>query len=169
MLKRRYQNFLTVEGQAIIEIILSLAIMAIFISGLPGLLIGSYQSLTRGSQTLRAQMIAQEGIEAVRSIRDRAWAELRFSRSAIAIDNNRWVLTGEGTTEQLGDFTRLIDFFPVFRDSGNNIVPAVDSEATMDADSKEVKVTVSWEIFPGQDREVVFDTLLINRDYGEEE
>ncbi len=145
-----------------LEIVVALGIFVIIIAALTSLVLGSFTSLERGSQFIRAEGLAQEGVGAIRSIKDRAWNELVYNRSAVATSSYRWGLVGEGTTEQIGSFSRTIDFSPVYRDSNGNIVPATSSGAYLDVLSKQVVVNISWEIREGASSTVAWTTYLTN-------
>jgi type II secretory pathway pseudopilin PulG len=148
------------KGQAVVEIVVALAIFALLASSLAVLLLGGFALLERGRQITQAGALAREGIEAVRSVRDRNYDELSYSRSAVTISGNQWVFIGEGTTETIGDFVRRIDLFPVYRDVGGNIVVAGDPGAEEDASSTRVTVNVSWETGSGVDTSISRTTYL---------
>ena len=137
------------RGQSLVEIVIALGIFAVIASSSVSLVLSGLVSLERGRQLTRASALAREGLEAVRVIRDRDWNELSYSRSAVAVSGNRWVFSGEGTTEQIGEFERTIDFFPVYRDSSGNIADPGFPGARQDASSTRVAVSVNWEIRPG--------------------
>jgi len=63
------------KGQSLLEVIIALAIFALISSALVSLSLGGFVGLEQGGEHMQAQALAQEGIEAVRSIRDRAWNE----------------------------------------------------------------------------------------------
>ena len=143
MLKKNI-NILNKSGQSMVEIVIALAIFAILAAAFSGLLLVSYNSLLRSGQTVRAEGLISEAIAALQSIRNRAYNELVFSRSAVGLSNNQWQLAGEGTTEQIEGFTRLIDFSLVYRDLGGNIVSSTTSGAGLDVFSREVSIVINW-------------------------
>ena len=98
----------------------------------------------------------------MRSIRDRDWQELIYERSAVAIAGSQWIFSGEGTTEEIDNFTRIIDFTAVYRDTQGSQVSDSHPDATLDPDSKLVAVTISWAIRPGTDKALVYTTEVIN-------
>ncbi len=162
MFKKIYRIKLLCGGQSILEIVVALGIFVIIIAALTSLVLGSFTLLERSSQLTRAEGLVQEGVEAVRSIQDRAWNELIYSRSAVATSSNQWGLAGEGTTEQVGSFSRTIDFLSVYRDSNGNIVSATSSGAYLDVLSKQVVVNISWEIREGASSTLARTTYFTN-------
>jgi hypothetical protein len=136
-------------GQSILEIVIALGVFLVFASAMISVIIGGFSLNERDGQYLVADNLAQEGVEAVRSIRNRSWLELNYNRSAVEINTGQWRLSGEDTTEQIGNFTRIIDFSPVYRDVGGNIVEPTDPGATLDANSKLVLVTIGWQTREG--------------------
>jgi type II secretory pathway pseudopilin PulG len=157
-----FKRILPCHGQSMVEIVVALAIFVLIIASLTSLILGSFSSLERGKQLTQAQTLAQEGIEAVRAIRDRAWNELIYNRSAVAVAGNQWVFVGEGTTEQIGEFTRLIDFLPIYRDEDGNMISSTTSDSYLDVLSKEIIVRISWEIRDGVDNTIEQTTYLTN-------
>ena len=108
----------------------------------------------------QAMALAQEGIEAVRSIKDGAWNELQYNQSKIELTSNQWILSGDGTTEQIGDYLRVISFSDACRDVSNNIVNCPGTYT--DIYSKKVLVVVSWPIRGGVNASVQQIAYLTN-------
>jgi type II secretory pathway pseudopilin PulG len=150
------------EGQSLIEVLLALAIFALVAASLISLVVGGFVALEQGGEQTQAEALAQEGVEAVRSIRDRAWNENVFDTSSVVINVSQWEFLGEGTTETIDQFTRVIDFFDVCRDASNEIVtcPGLYN----DVHSKQAVVTVTWEIRPGVSNTVRKEAYITNWD-----
>ena len=127
------------------------------------LIIGSFSLLERDTQLIKAQALAQEGIEAVVAIKNRDWNELNYNRSAVAVVDNHWVFSGEGTTGQIEKFTRTIDFMPIYRNNNGDIVLSSNSEAYQDASSTQAIVNISWDIGKEIDSNLERTVYLINR------
>ncbi len=143
MLKKN-NNILNKSGQSMVEIVIALAIFAILAAGFSALFLVSFNSLLRSQQTIRAEGLISEAVAALQSIRNRAYNELIFSRSAISLSGKQWQLVGESTTEQIDRFTRLIDFFLVYRDSSGEIVASTTPGARLDVQSREVSIIINW-------------------------
>ncbi len=140
----RNLKFFNQRGQSLLEIIIALAIFALIGSFMAPFIVGSFVGLERGGEQTQAEALAQEGIEAVRSIRDGAWNEIFYNQSAVIIANSgQWIFDGEGTTEQIGQFTRTITFDDVCRNISDEIVPCPGNYT--DAHSKKTTVVVNWE------------------------
>jgi len=131
------------KGFSIVEIVLSVALFGLLVTAL----MGSFSYGQEGSQTggdrARATALAQEGIQAMQSIRDEVWNEFTYMQSGVQISGGEWDFLGEGTTETIGDFTRTITFANVCRD-GSDVIATCPSTYT-DPHSKQVTVTVSWQ------------------------
>jgi len=134
-------------GQSILEVIVAMAIFSLIGAAMVTMVLGGFAGLEQGGEHTQAEALAQEGIEAVRSIRDGAWNENIYSTSSVATSSGQWVFSGEGTTETIGQFTRTISFNDVCRDSSNDITTCPGSYT--DVQSKEVVVSVDWEIRSG--------------------
>ncbi len=146
---KKWRDKLPCQGQSMVEIVIALAFFVLIIASLTSLILGSFSFLERGEQFTKAQALVQEGIEAVRAIRDRAWNDLVYNRSAVAAAGNQWILAGEGTTEQIGKFTRYIDFLPIYRGKDGNIVSSTTPDSYLDVLSREIIAGISWEIRDG--------------------
>ncbi len=98
---------------SLIEVILSVALFAL-VSGLfIFLIIESYKINERAQDLTLATFLAEEGIEAVRSIRDADFNKLVSSPRSycLAIENNQWVLKrilDRDCIEKIGKFSRQI-------------------------------------------------------------
>lgn len=145
--KKKY--WLQKKGQSLIEIIIALAIFALIGAAMVALVVGSFQALEKGGEQFQAAVLAQEGIEAVRSIRDRGWNELSYQQSGITINSGRWEFLGEGTSEVIGRYQRTITFVDIYRDANYNIVLSTNPGAVLDLNSQEVRVEVQWTPQPG--------------------
>lgn len=132
------------QGQSLMEIVIAMAIFALIAASLTSLILGSLSLSGEGGLITEADMLAQEGIEAVKAIKNRAWNELVYEESALAQANGEWVFAGEGTSEQIGRFSRVIRFYPVYRDSAGALAASDSADARLDIESRDVEVAVSW-------------------------
>jgi type II secretory pathway pseudopilin PulG len=137
------------QGQSIVEVVIAMTILSIIMAAISSLALSGHYLLIRSSQFIQAQALANEGLEAIRAIRQQGWNNLAYNQSAVAASGGEWVLAGEGTSENIGLYTRTIKLLPIYRDSTNRIASSTDPGAVLDPDSREVQVAVSWEIRPG--------------------
>lgn len=95
-------------------------------------------------KSFQASFLAEEGIEAVKFMRDSSWSG--FLATTTPGLSYTLVWTGEdwrATTTPamiLGQFDRRVVFAGVYRDASGNISEA----GTLDPDTRKVTVTVSW-------------------------
>lgn len=138
------------RGQGLLEVILAMAIFGLLAAALGTMVVGGFRGVERGGEETEAEAFAQEAIEAVRAIRDRAWNENFYSQSAVLASGGEWVFTGE-PTETIGQFTRAITFVNVCRDQGTfDIAPVCGvSNVYTDPHTKQVTVEVSWQTQTG--------------------
>src|SRR3989338_1570665 len=129
-------------GQGLLEAVLAMALFGFIALALISLALGGFGGILQGGDQTRAEFLAQEGLEAVRAIRDRAWNENIYAKSAVADGLASWAFSGEGTEDVIGKFTRIISFESVCRDSGDEI--AVCPGAYTDVHSKKIIVEVEW-------------------------
>lgn len=140
---------------SLIEILLAVAIFAVVASFFIFLIIESYKINERARDVALATILAEEGMEATRSIRDIDFSELvRQSQSyCLAIENNRWVLKVQRDRRN-----RIIDCFePV-----GKFFRRVYISSTGNDNSRKITVVVSWQPVSGTRREVRFFSRLAN-------
>lgn len=137
------------NGQSLVEILIALglfvaAISAVAILTFSGLLTGG-----RASQDDRAGFLASEGVEAVRSLRDRDWELLLQAENGYThgVSNATgawaWVQPMAPNTSDTfdgGKYVRTIEVTGVNRDAGGNIA----ATGSNDPDTKMVTVRVRW-------------------------
>jgi len=144
------------KGQTLFEIVIALAIFSMVASILVSVSLGGFTALTQGGDQTKASALAEEGIEALRSIRDGAWNELRpaggsqtaIVTGAISISGNQWIFTAGALAEILGKYTRTITLEAVCRDPQTRIITVCPVGAP-DPHTERATVTVSWETRPG--------------------
>lgn len=138
-LKNKFKKFS--RGFSLVELIVALGIFGIVASGVLYVVINSYRNYYGVGDRQVVVRFAQEGMEAVKSIRDNSWQ----SFVAAADDNNHGVVKTNGlwqfsgTSNTLGALTRTIVINAVSRDAGGNI----DNGVNYDPNTKKVTVTVS--------------------------
>ncbi|MDF1497350.1 MAG: beta-propeller domain-containing protein [Patescibacteria group bacterium] len=105
MKKNKKYQLKKLIGQSLIEVILAVALLAIFASSLSVYLNNQLAYMTRGQNALEAIYLAQEGLEASRSIRDMGWEYLATGTHGL-VYSGEWNFAG--TEEGVGKFTRKI-------------------------------------------------------------
>jgi hypothetical protein len=130
------------RGSSLLEVIIAIALFGFICSALVSMSLGGFTSLYQGGEYVEAEAFAQEGIEAVRTIRDSAWNKLTYTTSAVTSTGNVWQFVGENSTSTLGKYSRTISFASVCRDGTNTIVACPGSYT--DLNTKQALVTVSW-------------------------
>lgn len=129
------------RGFSVVEVLLAVALFGLLVTGLVGTYIYGEQAAASGGERARATFLADEGLQAVRNIRDYAWNTLMFTQTGLNA-GTYWGFLGEGTSDTVDEFTRTITFSPVCRDSGGDI--ATCPAARTDANTKQVTSAVSW-------------------------
>lgn len=141
-----------------IELIIVTAIITTALTGFLQAGILATRLLHSEKESLEATMLAQEGMEAVRSVRDESWtnniAPLANGTTYYPIViNSKWTLSASNPGLINGLYTRHVTFDQVTRDSDDNIAPS----GTVDANTKKVSVIVN-----GGSQQVQIDAYLTN-------
>lgn len=113
-----------------IEIILAGSIMTLTMVSLLGLLFYSQDSIKRENLSSKASSVANEGMEAVSSIRDRAFSELTEGLHGLSFIDGQWEFLGQ--SDDTGNFSRTV------------------TVSTVSENIKKVAVAVNWLRGPGR-------------------
>lgn len=130
------------QGFSLLEVLLSIALFSLITVAFIGAILSSQQSTLTTGKRARAVFFAEEGLEAVRNIRDASFSNLTDGTFGVTTSSNTWVLSGEST--QVDGFTRSV------------------SIATIDSKSKYVTSTVLWQQDARRMGSISFVTLLSN-------
>lgn len=147
-------NFFTNKGFSIIEVIIACTIISVSILALISTATKGVELSNRALKQSEAITLLEEGVEAVKSIRDNDWNSI----SSLSLDTdyylffdttaNIWTLNNSLDTPNGfvpiypidGNFNRTVKLSLVNRDSNDDIA----SMGTLDDRTKKVTVTVSW-------------------------
>lgn len=137
--KFKYQ--LSQKGQSLIELLMTIGLMALFLPALITVAVSSRESRAQEGQRLTAALLLKESNEAVRSVREKGWNAFSVNGTYHpAISGSAWSLVG-GSESISGGFTRSVVISDVQRNSSGAIVT---SGGTVDNSTKKVVSTISW-------------------------
>jgi len=134
------------KGVGMLEIVIAVAIISAAFFSVLQVSAFTLKVMQARNDKAKALAYAQEGIEAVRNIRDGGWTAnisgLTFGATYyLTTSGSQWVLTGTNPGVLGGKFTRTVVLANVSRDINDNIVT---SGGTDDPKTKKVTATVSW-------------------------
>jgi Tfp pilus assembly protein PilV len=133
-------------GFSLVEVLVACAIISLTIISLMSAAAKGIELSYRAVKQVQASMLIEEGVEAVKSIRDNSWDTISALDLDIEyylsfdINTNTWSLSIDPTAPIDDVFTRKVVFSSVDRDENDDIV----SSGTLDEKTKKVNVTVSW-------------------------
>lgn len=116
-------------GFSSVEVLLAATIFGMLVTALIGAFVYGQASSADGGDQIRANMLAEEGVEAVRNIRDAAYTNLSDGTYGLVQSGGAWTLSG--TSDTTGIFTRQV------------------SIAGVDGVRKSITATVSWPTMSG--------------------
>ncbi|MFH1078341.1 MAG: hypothetical protein V1745_03640 [Patescibacteria group bacterium] len=136
------------SGLSLVEVLLAIAIFVVGVSTFGAMILNAATSERLASERQKARFLAEEGVEAVRSIRDASFDVLGTGTYGLAVTGTVWGLSG--TSDVSEGYTRSVQL-----DCGTMDYCAVTS-------------TVLWEFAPGLTQRVVLSTMLTNwrREFG---
>lgn len=114
------------DGQSLVEVLIALSIFVVGIATIGFLVLDANVSSRQGVERTQAILLAKEGLEAARSIRDASFSNLTAGSHGIALSGNKWIFSATSSDTQ-DQFTRSI----TIEDLG--------------AKEKKVTANVSWQ------------------------
>lgn len=147
---RKSKNKITIqfeEGFGVVEIIVAISIISIALFAISEVSVIYLKQNILNKKTLKASYLAEEALEAVRSVRDQGWSANIASLSMGStyypvISSNKWTLTATNPGFIDSIYARTVVVDNASRDANDNIVT---SGGTNDPDTKKVTATISWE------------------------
>ena len=137
-------------GQSVLEILLSAGLFVLAISGAAALIIDAEVANRSAQERTLAVFLAEEGIEAARSIRDNDWLSLTESAEGhgIAVAGGSWTFDDSAPSKDVSSYLRA--------GQRKVIVEAID------AGRKKGLCEVDWEISPARTQTIALATYLTN-------
>lgn len=139
-------NFKKNNGFSLVEVLIACSIIALTSLSLMQATAKGVELSNRALRQVEATQLIEEGVEAVKTIRDTDWnviSNLNLDTNYYLVfdtNTNTWSLSLISVVPIDNIFTRTIVFSRVDRDSNDNI----SSSGTLDTGSKKVNITVSW-------------------------
>lgn len=137
------------KGFGLLEIVIASAIVSVSIFSLSAVSVLGSRLQSASLEKIRANFLAEEGLEAMRFLRDKGWDANISSLSAgvnyylnFSTSTSWWSVSSAAQPYIDSLFDRKITVESVSRDSGDNIVL---SGGTVDPDTKKINVSVSWQ------------------------
>lgn len=131
------------QGASLVEILLAVAVFGLLVTAITGAVVYGQQSTALGAQRSQAAHIAAEGGEAVRAIRDENFSALAPGSYGLAVSANKWTLVATP-------------------DVVNSIFTRTVTIASIDAVTRSVTITVTWQQNPQRTGTVSIATWLTN-------
>lgn len=112
------------RGFSPVEVLLAATVFGFLVTALIGAIVYGRSSTANAGDRTRAIQLAEEGVEAVRNIRDASFANLTDGTYGLSQSGNQWILSGSSDT--VGIYNRQITI------------------SSVDGARKTITVTVSW-------------------------
>lgn len=143
------------KGFTLIEVFVAMTIFAIAAIAVMNISLDTIDRDARRDFDTEAYLYAQEGLEAVRNMRDRSFFNLSDGDHGLSLTSNGWVFIA--APERIDDFyERTITIESVYRDENGNIAET----GTFDAETKKVTASVTWTWRNITERSVSLETYL---------
>jgi len=153
------------NGFGLIEVIVAMGIFVIIAVTGATTVVHTLAVNRLGDEETEAYLFAQEGIEAVRSIKNQGWLTPFLgtncaSGCGLSSGGGSWAFSGSNNTLSAGggrNYTRTVTVEQAQRDGSGNIV---DSGGTADMDLYKVTSTVNWDFTTARNNTVSLITYL---------
>jgi Tfp pilus assembly protein PilV len=141
-MKKVLSNTKRVRGFLLVEMVLAGSLFILFLTAFTGVFYYGLQSSSSAGDRSRAVMFAEEGQEAVRSMKNTNFSSLADGTYGLMYSNNMWNLVPTG--DVLGVYTRQV------------------TVTTLDPNRKNVTVTISWQQTPTRLGSISTQAVLTN-------
>lgn len=128
------------KGQSLVEVLIALGVFVLGIATIGFLVLDANVSTRQGVERTQATLLAKEGLEAARSIRDADFDNLTAGPHGIVLSGNKWIFSG--TSDIQDQFTRAITI------------------SDIDIDTKKVDSTISWQFTQARQNSVTLTDYL---------
>ena len=145
LMPKKLKSYKLQAGFSLVEVILASAVFILLVTALVGAYLYGEQATALAGNRAQAVLLAQEGLEAVRNIRDSAFTSVADGAYGLSTAGNVWSLAGASDTS--GIFTRQI------------IISSVDPD---NPDRRSVTANVSWQQNPQRNGLVSLTTRLMD-------
>lgn len=142
------------KGFSLIEVLIASAIISLCLFALVSAASEGYRLSKNTLRQNQANMLLEEGAEAVKSIRDIAWTNISSLTMGATYyltfdtNSNTWTLGNSPISPIDAIFTRTIVFSNVERSASDDIVSSAGSWD--DPGTKKVTITVTWVSYSGR-------------------
>ncbi|MFH1047823.1 MAG: type II secretion system protein [Patescibacteria group bacterium] len=127
-------------GMSVLEVLLAIAIFGVLAASLMTMVWGSLVISGGAVERIRATLLAEEGLDAARSIRNIAWTELADGDHGLDKTGGLWQFAGASDSTD-GLYVRSVNVEAVNRDVNGDIVAV---GGTLDPRTKKITSTVTW-------------------------
>ena len=128
------------KGQSLVEVLIAMSIFVMGVSTIGFLVLDANVSTRQGVERTQATLLAKEGLEAARSIRDADFDNLTAGPHGIVLSGNRWIFSG--TFDIQDQFRRVI------------------TVTDIDIDTKKVDSIVTWQFTQSRSNSVTLTDYL---------
>ena len=139
-------NFQSHGGLTLVEVIIATSIILIFLLALFPINNLYLNTVSTNTNSVKATLLAEESLEAVRFLRDASWSD-NIAPLSVGIGYSLELVSGSwaATTTNIyidNTFERVVTFLEVYRDINADIVP---SGGTLDPNTRLVTASISWK------------------------
>jgi len=141
-----------------LEVLLATSLLLIFSVGAISVALSMLENVRLGEEEATATRFSSQGLEILRSIRNRSFDELTItSGSGSGSDTVDGIWTLAGDSDHFGKYERTLSVSEVYRDGDGEIVW---DGGTLDLDTLRTTSVVEWDFTPGRHEQMELSTYL---------
>lgn len=148
------------RGFSVIEVLVAMGIFLIIAVGGVTLFLQTFTTGRLEAEQTNAKQLAQEGIEAARSIGRQDWSNLVAGAHGLTNGSGFWEFSG--TSETIGKYTRSVAVSDVRRECAQGTGDIVETGGLSDPDTFKIATSVDWNVTPTRANSTTFETYLTN-------
>ena len=157
------------RGFALVEVVVASALISVFLFAASNASVTALRVVDESANKSRAVLLAEEALEAVRTLRDGSWSGEIANKTIgstyyLMVNGGILRLNSANPGPVDGLFTRTVKFASVYRRTSDDDIVDVSSSdpKAIDPDTRQVTTVISWRSSSGVSRSVTFSTYITN-------
>jgi type II secretory pathway pseudopilin PulG len=150
------------NGSSVVEVIVALGVLVVVLTGIAVLYTNAINGTENANKQFQAEMYLNQGLEAVRAIRDNDFNNLTIATHGLTDANGYWEFLGASDTWE--EFIRTVEIAEVQR---SDVCDIVTTGGVVDPDSKKITITIAWDEGMTSEGTVSASQYLHNWDYAD--
>lgn len=147
---------------SLIEIVVVLFLVVVIVPAVNNVISQSVRAMATTQREVEALYLAQEGMEAVRAMRDSSWSNIADFEGTNYLNDVSGGLSFSETPSLIdGIYERQVIVSPAYRDGNDDLADSGDPET----EAKKIEVIITWSELNGGSKSISLQTYVTNFQY----